>query len=108
MKKILAIVLVAAFVLGLGSVVLATENYGKVVDGWGSFYSRGDTEVEEITPILFNVSDAELWVAVNLKAGGEGDAGNVFVYNIDSTGGGETLIGTEEFDTETDDYDLVP
>ncbi len=110
MRKTLAIVLVVAFVLGLGSVVWADGNvYTHIVDGWGSFYSRGETDVTDITPVLYYASADELWVAVDVDTA-VAVTGEVLVYNLDSeTEGSETqnLSGSQEFETAADGYKLV-
>ncbi len=110
MRKTLAIVLVVAFVLGLGSVVWATQidTLSIEVEGWGSFYSSGETDVTAITPIVYIASDNELWVAVEVSENEK--SGEVLVYNLDSDADPETetLIGSETFDNASDvKYALV-
>ncbi len=82
MRKTLAIVLVVAFVLGLGSVVWATQNNTNQVEGWGSFYSTGGAEVELVRPVLYDsTGDGTLWVDVQVKSDGNTVDGNVKVYD---------------------------
>ncbi len=111
MRKILAIVLVVAFVLGLGSVALATDqNDTEIVDGWGSFYSLGEAEVELVRPVLYDSTavDNRLWVDIQLQVEDDGHdqaSGYVEVYHLTEDGVTEKdpVVAATPFTDETHD-----
>jgi hypothetical protein len=70
MKKILAFVLVLAFVLSLGSMVLATGDQKDSwrVEGWNAFYSRGQDAVDWVRPIYYDAAADNLYVLTKTGA----------------------------------------
>jgi hypothetical protein len=79
MKKILAIVLVLAFVLSLGSMVLADTQPSWIVEGWNAFYSDGKDVVDWVRPIYYDAGNDNLYVLTKLEK--DSSAGAVYVDN---------------------------
>jgi hypothetical protein len=81
MKKILAIVLVLAFVLSLGSIVLADlQEDSWRVTGWNAFYSKATKTADWVRPIYYDASDSKLYVMTKLESDLTA-AGAVYVDN---------------------------
>jgi hypothetical protein len=109
MKKILAFVLVLAFVLSLGSMVLATGDQKDSwrVEGWNAFYSRGQDAVDWVRPIYYDAATGNGTLYVLTQLGditGTSPAGAVYVANDnDGVGNNYEQIGIGSFTAETDD-----
>jgi hypothetical protein len=105
MKKILAIVLVLAFVLSLGSMVLAeTFQEGSwLVKGWNAFYADSTIqEVDWVRPIYYDAGADTLYVLTQLVSGTTSAVGAVYVDNFD--GSALVNLGNAPFDVNDDQF----